>query len=200
MKNVLIGVSGFLAVVILCSIVLGGCLVGTYNDLAKSKQEYKAAWGQVENVYQRRADLIPNLVETVKGYAKHEEGVFTQVTEARAKVGQVNLAGAAENPEIQKQFLAAQKDLGGAISRLLVSVEAYPTLKADQGFLQLQAQLEGAENRVATERGRYQEAVKAYNQKVVTVWGRIIGGFFGFKEVEYFAADSGAEKAPAVKF
>ncbi|MFA6526788.1 MAG: LemA family protein [Candidatus Buchananbacteria bacterium] len=200
MKTVLLGIGGVLAVLLGFSLLMGGCLVGSYNGMAQAKQNYKAAWGQVENVYQRRSDLIPNLVNTVKGYASHEERVFTEVTEARAKVGQINLAGAAENPAIQKQFLEAQKDLGSSLSRLLVNVEAYPNLKANEGFLQLQAQIEGTENRVSTERGRYQEAVQAYNNLVVTVWGRIVGGFFGFKEIEYFQADQGANKAPEVKF
>jgi LemA protein len=200
MKSVLIGCGSIAAVFAAILLIVAICLIGSYNGMALAKQEVAKAWGQVENQYQRRADLVPNLVNTVKGYAGHEEKVLREVTEARQQVTKLDVAGIAENPELQKQFLDAQQQMSGALSRLLVTVEAYPNLKADQGFLALQSQLEGTENRVAVERGRYQEAVQAYNARIVTLFGRILSGLFGFKEIEYYKADAGADKAPQVQF
>lgn len=200
MKNVFLAALAVFGVLIILGLIIGGGLISSYNGMALAKQEVSKAWGQVENQYQRRVDLVPNLVNTVKGYASHEEKVLREVTEARQQVSKLDVAGMAENPELQKQFMQAQQNMSGALQRLLVTVEAYPNLKADQGFLALQSQLEGTENRIAVERGRYQEAVQAYNGRVVTFFGRILSGPFGFKEIEYYKADEGANKAPEVKF
>lgn len=199
-KNLLLGCGTVLAVLVILGIIAGLSLIGIYNGMSFAKQDVGAAWGQVENQYQRRADLVPNLVNTVKGYAGHEEKVLREVTEARQQVTQLNMDGLAENPELQKQFIQAQQNMSSALSRLLVTVEAYPNLKADQGFLALQSQLEGTENRIAVERKRYQEVVNSYNKRVVSFFGRILGGVFGFKEIQYYKADEGANKAPQVQF
>ncbi len=159
------------------------------------------AWAQVENQYQRRADLIPNLVNTVKGYADFEKGVLTEVTELRSQVGQVKISASDLTDEDKfKKFQDAQDKLSGALSRLLVVAENYPQLKANENFLQLQAQLEGTENRISVERKKFNEAVQEYNTSTRTFPTVITAKIFGFKEKQYFKSAPGSDKAPDVKF
>jgi LemA protein len=159
------------------------------------------AWSQVQNVYQRRMDLIPNLVETVKGAANFEKSTFTEVTEARAKASQMVLTPEVLNDPVRfRQFQQAQGELSGAISRLLVTVENYPQLTASQNFRELQSQLEGAENRIAVERRRFNETVQAYNTAIRVFPASMLAGLFGFQPKAFFEAEPGAEKAPKVKF
>ena len=164
---------------------------GTYNSLVAMDESVKAAWAQVENQLQRRYDLIPNLVETVKGYATHEKDVFVQVTEARSKV-----AGASNISEKIK----ANNQLSSALSRLLVVVERYPELKANTNFIRLQDELAGTENRIAVERRRFNELVKAYNIKIRSFPTNIIAGMFGFEKATFFTVPEERQKAPSVKF
>jgi LemA protein len=183
--------------------ILGLWGVGAYNGLNKLDQDVRAKWGQVENVYQRRADLVPNLVETVKGAANFEKETYTAVTEARAKVGQIQVgADVVNNPEAFARFEQAQGELGSALSRLLVAVENYPELKATENFRMLQDQLEGTENRIAQERRVFNESAQAFNTKRMSFPTVLLAGFFGsrFAEKSYFKAQPGADKAPAVKF
>jgi LemA protein len=189
------------------AVVLVGVLaamsgVSTYNSLVTLDQSVQAQWAQVENVYQRRADLIPNLVETVKGAAAFETDTFTAVTEARAKVGQVNAGDIANNPEAFARFQQAQDGLSSALSRLMVVVEKYPDLKATQNFRDLQVQLESTENRITQERRRFNETAQAFNTKRMSFPTVVIAGFFGsrFNEKPYFKAQAGADVAPKVKF
>ena len=191
-----------LGVVVVLVLVAAMAGVSTYNSLVALDQGVQAQWAQVENVYQRRADLIPNLVETVKGAAAFEKDTFTAVTEARAKVGQVNAGDIANNPEAFAKFQQAQDELGGAIARLLVAVENYPDLKATQNFRDLQTQLEGTENRITVERQRFNETSQAFNTKRQSFPTVLIAGFFGskFAEKAYFKAQAGAETAPKVQF
>jgi len=180
-----------------------GCAVSTYNELVGLDQKVEAQWAQVENVYQRRLDLVPNLVETVKGAAAFEKETFTAVTEARTRAAQATTPGRApDDPAALQKFQQAQEQLSGALSRLLVVVERYPDLKATQNFRDLQAQLEGTENRVAVERMRFNEAAREFNSKRNTFPTVILASFFGarFKEKGYFRAEAGAEKAPKVQF
>jgi LemA protein len=191
--------------VVLIIIALGFSAVGGYNTLVRLDQAAQAQWAQVENVYQRRADLVPNLVETVKGASNFERETLTAVTEARAKVGQVT-SGAMQNivndPAAFQRFQQAQDGLSSALSRLMVVVERYPDLKANQNFRDLQAQLEGTENRIAVERMRFNEAAQAFNTKRESFPTVLIAGLFSeqFKPKPYFKAQPGAEKAPTVKF
>ena len=188
--------------IVVLVLVAGLAGVGTYNSLVTLDQGVQAQWAQVENVYQRRADLIPNLVETVKGAAAFEKDTFTAVTEARAKVGQVNAGDIANNPEAFARFQQAQDGLSSALSRLMVVMEKYPDLKATQNFRDLQAQLEGTENRIAVERKRFTETAQAFNTKRMSFPTVVIAGFFGsrFNEKPYFKAQAGADVAPKVKF
>ena len=199
-SKIALGCGGFFVLVVL---FLGLATVGSYNSLNSLNQAVEAKWGQVENVYQRRMDLVPNLVETVKGAAAFEKDTFTAVTEARAKVGQAT-AGVkpTQDPAAMARFQEAQQGLGSALSRLLVVVEKYPDLKATQNFRDLQAQLEGTENRIAVERMRFNEAAQAFNTKRNSFPTMVIASFFGdrFKEKTYFKAQAGAEQAPKVKF
>jgi len=174
--------------------------VGKYNAMVTLEEGVDASWAQVENVYQRRADLIPNLVATVKGYAEHEQETFTAVTEARSKVGSINMEGMADNPQALQNFQAAQGQLSSALSRLMVVVEKYPDLKANQNFLDLQTQLEGTENRIAVERNRFNKAAQGYNTIVRRFPGSIYAGMFGFDRKAYFEAEAGSEIAPKVEF
>ncbi len=201
-NKIILGVLGGIALI---AIVLGFTVVGTYNGLVGLDQGAEAQWGQVENTYQRRADLVPNLVATVKGSANFEQQTLTAVTEARAKVGQVS-AGALENitrdPQAFARFQQAQDGLSSALSRLMVVAERYPELKATAGFRDLQAQLEGTENRITVERMRFNEAAQAFNTRRESFPTIVIAGFFGerFRVKPYFKAQTGAEKAPEVKF
>ncbi len=172
--------------------------VGKYNSLVAKDEGVKTAWGQVQNVYQRRADLIPNLVETVKGYATHEEQTLTEVTEARAKATSITVTPA--NAEQMAQFQNAQTGLTSALGKLLAISENYPDLKANQNFLELQAQLEGAENRITTERMRYNQTVQDYNTYLRSFPTNIVANWFGFEKATVFQADAGADKVPQVKF
>jgi LemA protein len=196
MKKVLFGCG---LVVLVVAVFLGLAVAGSYNRLVTLEEAVKTAWSQVENVYQRRADLVPNLVETVKGAAAFEKDTFTAVTEARARVGQVTFGKVPDAAEMQK-FQTAQDGLSSALSRLLVVVEKYPELKATQNFRDLQVQLEGTENRIAVERRRFNEAAQAFNttrRRFPTV---IVASLFGFAEKPYFQAAPGSDKAPQVKF
>ncbi|NDG85144.1 MAG: LemA family protein [Proteobacteria bacterium] len=166
------------------------------NNLVAMDERVNSSWSQVQNVYQRRLDLIPNLVNTVKGYAKHEADVLTAITEARASVGQIKV----NSPEDLKKFDAAQGQLSSALSRLMVVAEKYPDLKANQNFLELQSQLEGTENRITIERQRFNESAREFNTAIRQFPGSIVAGSKGFKTREYFEAKKGAENAPEVKF
>lgn len=168
--------------------------------LVTKSEQVSAQWSQVENVYQRRADLIPNLVNTVKGYASHEKETLEGVVQARAKATSVNIDANQLTPQTLQNFQQAQAGLSQALSRLMVVVERYPDLKANQNFLELQSQLEGTENRIATERRRFNEATRDYNTRRKTFPKNIIANMFGFTEKPYFKAAQGAEKAPEVKF
>lgn len=190
---------GCVVVVIVGVLVLGFVGLGAYNRLVSLDEGVSSAWAQVENVYQRRADLVPNLVATVKGAANFEQETLTRVVEARAKVGQVNLNGP-PSAEAMSRFQEAQGELSSALSRLLVVVERYPELKATDSFRDLQVQLEGTENRIAVERGRFNQAAQAYNAAIRRFPGRLIAGFAGFEARPYFEADEGAATAPTVDF
>ncbi len=193
---------GCLAVVLLGILVVALYVTGVYNSLVGLDQKVQSQWGQVENAYQRRADLIPNLVETVKGAAAFEKDTFTAVTEARAKVGQVQVNAGDLTPDAFARFQEAQDGLSSALSRLLVVIEKYPELKATENFKELQAQLEGTENRITVERMRFNEAAQSFNTRRNRFPAVLVAGFFGekFKEKVYFKAQAGAETAPKVKF
>ena len=171
-----------------------------YNDMVAKDENVEAAWANVQNAYQRRADLVPNLVNTVKGAANFEKETLTQVIEARAKATSVNINPGDLTPENIEKFQAAQGELTGALSRLLVSVERYPELKANQNFLELQAQLEGTENRISVERRKFNETVQDYNSYIRSFPRNLIAGWFDFDKKGYFEADANAQKAPAVQF
>jgi LemA protein len=173
---------------------------GAYNGLVRADEAVNQAWSQVENVYQRRLDLIPNLVETVKGYAAHEKETFVEVTRARAQAAGSISAGVISDPAKFQQFQESQAALSSALSRLMVVVEKYPDLKANENFLQLQAQLEGTENRISVERERFTKAAQAFNTQFRQFPTNVLGGLFGFKVKEYFKADAQASVAPKVKF
>ena len=177
-----------------------GWFKGTYNGFVLAQEEVNRAWSDVESTYQRRADLIPNLVETVKGYASHEKEVLVGITEARSRVGQVKISAENLTPEAIQRFQDAQAGLSGALSRLLAVAERYPDLKANQNFLDLQTQLEGTENRINVARTRFNEAARSYNTRVRSFPGNLLAGMFGFAAKPYFEADKGAERAPSVKF
>ena len=185
-------------------VVVGGLVVwgiGVNNQLVGLEQNVNEKWAQVQNVYQRRADLIPNLVETVKGFAAQERTVLTEVTQARANATSIQLTPEALNdPQAMAKFQAAQAQLTGALSRLLVTVERYPELKSNANFLALQTQLEGTENRITVERQRYNEAVREYNTRIQTIPTNIVAGFRGFKPKAFFEAAPDATTAPKVKF
>ncbi len=186
--------TGIIIIIILGVALIWG--VGTYNGLVKKQEAVAKAWSQVENVFQRRADLVPNLVAVVKSYAEYEQGTLVAVTEARAKAAAatVNTENFDENEFAD--FESAQEALGNSLSRLLVSVENYPDLKANEEFLTLQAQLSGCENRILTERERFNETAKAYNQSVRRFPSNLIAKLFGFEKRPYFEADNGAEQVP----
>lgn len=177
--------------------LLSGC---GYNRMIELEEGVTAQWAQVENAYQRRADLIPNLVNTVKGYADFEQETLTQVIEARAKATSVNVDPQNMDASSIQQFQQLQDGLGSALSRLMVVVERYPDLKANQNFLDLQAQLEGTENRIAVERKRFNDATRAYNQYTRKFPQLIVAAIFGFDQKEYFEAREGSETPPTVEF
>ena len=181
-------------------VISGLSLMGSYNDLVKLDEQVKQSWSQVENVYQRRLDLIPNLVETVKGYATHEKETYIAVTEARSKAAGTISPDVINDPAKFKAFQDSQIALSSAIARLLVTVENYPNLKANENFLSLQAQLEGTENRISVERGRFNESAQIFNTKIRQLPTSIIANMFGFNKKEYFKADEGAKEAPKVMF
>ena len=191
-----------LAVLVLLIIMGFSSFSGTYNAMVTMDEGVKEKWSQVENVYQRRMDLIPNLVETVKGYASHEQETFTQLAEARAKAGGTLQVSdeVLNNPESFQRFQQAQSELGSALQRLLVVSENYPELKADQNFLALQDQLEGTENRITVERKRFNESVRSYNTYIKQFPRVFIANMAGFREKNYFQATEGAEQAPSVSF
>jgi len=187
-------------VVALVIILFYGWMKNTYNSLVTKSEAVSAQWSQVENVYQRRADLIPNLVSTVKGYATHEKETLEGVVQARAKATSVNIDAKNLTPAALQNFQQAQSGLSQALSRLMVVVERYPDLKANQNFLELQAQLEGTENRIAVERRRFNEVAQDYNTYLKMFPRNILSNMFNFKEKAYFKAEAGAQKAPVVKF
>jgi len=191
-----------LAVVVLLLIIGYTTLKNSYNNFVTLEEGVNQKWAQVENVYQRRADLIPNLVEVVKGYASHERETLEAVTNARSRMGgQVNVGPEVlNNPDAFAKFQEAQGALTSALQRLMVVVERYPDLKADQRFADLQTQLEGTENRISVERGRFNESVQQYNTAIRVFPANIMAGIFGFQQKVYFQADAGTEKAPQVKF
>lgn len=181
-------------------VIVGLSLKGTYNNLIREREKVNEAWAQVENVYQRRADLIPNLVNTVKGYAEFEKGTLTAVIEARANATKTTIDPTNLTEANMEQFQQAQQGVSSALSRLMVVVERYPDLKANQNFLDLQAQLEGTENRITVERRSFNETARVYNTMLQSFPTNLIGGMFGFSAKPYFKSDAGAEKAPEVKF
>jgi LemA protein len=189
------------AVIVLLALGIVGWAVGSYNKLVSNDENVKQSWGQVEAQYQRRFDLIPNLVETVKGYAKHESEVLENVALARSSVGKLTVTPEVlNNPQAFKQFQQAQDALSSALTRLLAVSENYPNLKADQNFLALQSQLEGTENRIAVGRERFNVAVQSYNVLVRRFPSSIVASFSGFRERPYFEAQEGASTAPKVQF
>jgi LemA protein len=193
-----LSILGGLVVVVVLMIGWG---IGVNNKLVAADEGVKNAWSQVENQYQRRYDLIPNLVETVKGFAKQEKEVLIGVTEARASVGQMKVTPEVlNNPQAFQNFQKAQDGLSSALSRLMVVVEKYPELKSNENFLQLQSQLEGTENRISVERRNFNETVKGFNTMVRRFPESLIAGFRGFREAQYFQSVEGSDKAPQVKF
>lgn len=199
------GLKTFLIIVAVILVIIFSVyrfFAGNYNQMVSLDESVKGQWGQVENVYQRRLDLIPNLVATVKGYASHEQSVFEQVTEARSRAGGVmNISDDVLNdPEAFSRFQKAQSELGGALQRLLMITENYPDLKANTNFLALQDQLEGTENRITVERKRYNDVVQSYNVFIKQFPRVFIANMYGFREKAYFTADAQAQNAPAVEF
>ncbi|NJM15491.1 MAG: LemA family protein [Bacteroidales bacterium] len=187
----------YLLLIVIITPLLNSC---GYNKLVSLDEQVTAQWAQVENAYQRRADLIPNLVNTVKGYADFEKGTLVEVVEARAKATSVNINPENITPEQFQSFMTAQQGLSSALGRLMVVVEKYPDLKANQNFLDLQAQLEGTENRISVERRKFNEATKAYNTSIRTFPRNLIAGMFGFEKKSYFETEEAAKTAPEVKF
>ena len=202
MSKFAIGCGAVVAILLFIVIVAVLALGGSYNRLVRLQQAVDQSWAQVQNVYQRRADLIPNLVNTVQGAANFEKSTLVEVTNARASVGRVQLdpnKAPTDAAQLQ-QFQAAQGQLSNALSRLLVVVERYPELRANQNFLSLQAQLEGTENRISVERGNFNSAVQNYNIAVRSFPTNLIAGMFGFAPRPFFTAQTGAEGPPAVNF
>jgi LemA protein len=202
MNKFAIGCGAVIVILLFIIIIAALALGGSYNRLVRLQQSVDQSWAQVQNVYQRRADLIPNLVNTVSGAANFEKSTLVEVTNARASVGRVQLDPnkAPTDPAQLQQFQAAQGQLSNALSRLLVVVERYPELRANQSFLGLQAQLEGTENRISVERGNFNTAVQNYNTAVRSFPTNLIAGMFGFAPRPFFEARQGAERPPAVNF
>ncbi len=189
-----------LAIVIIIIVVMVAWAVSAYNGLVAEQQKVESSWAQVENVYQRRADLIPNLVATVKGYAKHEKETLEGVVQARANATSVKIDASHLDEASLKKFQDAQGELGSALSKLLAIQESYPDLKANENFKELQAQLEGTENRITVERRNFNEIAQSYNTKVRQFPTNIFAGIFGFSTKPYFQSQAGADKAPKVSF
>jgi LemA protein len=202
MNKFAIGCGGLIVILLGVVLVIGLFFGGTYNRLVRLQQSVDQQWAQVQNVYQRRADLIPNLVNTVQGAANFEKSTLVEITNARASVGRVQLDPnkAPTDPTQLEQFQAAQGQLSNALARLLVVVERYPELRGNQNFLSLQAQLEGTENRISVERGNFNNAVQNYNTAVRSFPVNLIAGMFGFTPRPFFTATAGAERPPAVQF
>lgn len=199
-KGAKIGIGILIGLVVIVLIIYSS-VRNMYNGFVQLDENVNVSWSQVQNVYQRRFDLIPNLVETVKGYAEHEQETFQAVTEARSRVGGViNLDAADLTPENLAQFQSAQAGLSNALQRLMVVVENYPQLKANENFIRLQDELAGTENRIATERMRFNQAVQQYNSTIRRFPQMIFAGMFGFTQKAYFEAAEGAEEAPQVQF
>jgi LemA protein len=196
MRNLII----IIGVILVLVLLLVFPAISTYNGLVSREEAVTSQWAQVENVYQRRADLIPNLVETVKGYANFEKQTLTDVIEARSKATQVTIDPTKLNEGNIQAFEKAQGNLSSALSRLMVVVEKYPDLKANQNFLELQSQLEGTENRITVERQKFNESAKDYNTNLRKFPKNLFASMFGFEKKAYFEAKEGAENAPAVKF
>ena len=193
---------GVLIIFAVCVIALFSCYKNTYNSLVYMEENVSGQWAEVQNQYQRRMDLIPNLVSTVKGYASHESEVFKQVSDARSKAGgQINISDEVlSNPEAFERYQQVQDQLGSSLQRLLMVTENYPELKADQNFLALQDQLEGTENRITVARGRYNDAAKQYNSKIRSFPTNLIANMSGFEKKIYFSASAEAQSAPKVEF
>ena len=190
-----------LVVVVTFAVALGAWIAGAYNRLVTLDEQVAAAWSEVENNYQRRMDLVPNLVETVKGVAGFEKETYVAVAEARAQAGKIQLSPELlRDPQAFAAFEQAQGKLSSALSRLLVTIEKYPDLKANQSFQDLMTQLEGTENRIAVARKRFNDAVRAFNTRVRRFPGNIVAGMLGFDAKPYFKAQAGAAEAPKVKF
>lgn len=174
--------------------------ISTYNGLVKMEESVNTAWSNVENQYQRRLDLIPNLVNTVKGYAAHEQETFNQVIEARSKATQTTIDPTNLTPEAMQEYQKVQNQVSGTLGRLLAVAEAYPDLKANQNFLELQSQLEGTENRISVERTRFNDAAQTFNTSIRKFPATIVASIMGFEKRPYFTAEEGAAKAPTVEF
>ncbi len=187
-------------IIVVIIILIYSWFKGSYNNMVTYEEGINTSWANVENVYQRRADLIPNLVNTVKGYAEHEKQTLTDVIEARAKATSVSINPGELTAASMQQFQQAQAGLSSALSKLMVVVERYPDLKANQNFLELQAQLEGTENRIANERRKFNETTKIYNIYIKKFPKNILANMFGFEQKPYFEAEKGTEKAPVVEF
>ncbi len=194
-KSVIIIVS-----IVVVLLIFGGCTISKYNSIVTDSNEVENAWGKVQTAYQRRADLVPNLVSTVKGAAAHEANTLQAVTDARAKVGSVSISADELTEENLKKFQQAQNELSGALKSLLAVSEAYPNIKGTENFRDLQVQLEGTENRISTARTDYTNAVNQYNNAVMRFPGNIIAGMFGFSKKPQFQADDAAQTAPKVEF
>ncbi|WP_226389765.1 LemA family protein [Penaeicola halotolerans] len=189
-----------LAIIFVVGFIIYRTFVGSYNNMVNREEAVNSSWAQVENVYQRRSDLIPNLVNTVKGYADFEQETLTGVIEARAKATSVNINPENLTPETIAQFEQAQQGVSSALGRLLVTVERYPDLKANQNFLELQAQLEGTENRITVERQKFNEVVNSYNAYIRQFPQTMLAGMYGFERKGYFEAREGADVVPEVQF
>jgi LemA protein len=199
-KGLIVGL-GCLAIIIIAVCIVGFTAWGTYNGLTSGRENVKSQWGEVQNQYQRRSDLIPNLVNTVRGYASHEKEVLEAVTASRSQAGSIQVTkDIVNNPAELQKYQQAQAGLTSALSRLLVVMERYPNLKADASFLALQSQLEGTENRISVARKRFNDAAQPYNTKIQQFPAVIFARMFGFQEIPYFQAAPGSEKAPVVDF
>lgn len=190
--------STIITLVIVALVAIWG--ITGYNGLVKADENVSTAWSNVENQYQRRADLIPNLVNTVKGYAAHEKETLDAVVTARARATQITIDADNMTPEMLQEYQKSQGEVGAALGRLLAVAEAYPDLKANTNFLELQAQLEGTENRISVERRNFNEAARGYNTSIRSFPRNILAGLFGFEKRPYFEAQEGVEKAPVVQF